>query len=182
MKSEHNWRHWPRASAINFFKLGHREGTRRARGGQEVIVVNWWRIAFLTVEGSSGRDATVETRICATNARTLRPQKKWEHHYQSSDAPVFSPHLCETSFIPHLVAQLWAGRNQGSRWCRWTAHLGDAGSLAYLGRPGFSHGGGIWPPHLKDRSKVWHSRLVVFIILITAGHGEASSVPRFFTP
>lgn len=112
----------------------------------------------------------------------LRPQKKWEHRYQSSDAPVFSPHLCEKSLVPHLVAQLWAGRNQGSRWCRWTARLGDAGSLAYLGRPGFSHQGGIWPPHLKDRSKVWHSSLAVFIILITAGRWEASCVPRFVTP
>lgn len=33
MKSERNWRHRPRAVGINFFKLGHREGTRQARGG-----------------------------------------------------------------------------------------------------------------------------------------------------
>lgn len=77
MKSEHNWRHRPCASAINFFKLGHREGTRRARGGQEVIVVNWWRIAFLlqlqtcpplAAEGGGRRDATVERLgyVCLT--------------------------------------------------------------------------------------------------------------------
>lgn len=160
-------------------------------GGQEVIVVNWWRIAFLlhlqtcpplTAEGSGGRDATVETRICATHTWMSRPAKKWEHHYRSSDPPEFLHHLCETSLVPHLVAQLWAGRNQGSWWCRWTARLGDAGSLAYLGRPGFSHEARIWPPHLKDRSKVWHPGLVVFIVLMRAGHWEASSVPRIFTP
>lgn len=87
MKSEHNWRHRPRASAINFFKLGHREGTRRARGGQEVIVVNWWRIAFLlqlqacsqlSAGGSGGRDATVETPLCAIDTPVLRPQNKAE--------------------------------------------------------------------------------------------------------
>lgn len=33
MKSERNWRHQPRAVGFNFFKLGHREGTRQARGG-----------------------------------------------------------------------------------------------------------------------------------------------------
>lgn len=47
MKSEHNWRHRPRAIAINFFKLDYWEGTRQARGSQEVIVVNWGRNAFL---------------------------------------------------------------------------------------------------------------------------------------
>lgn len=40
---EHNWRHpvlW-KVCVINFFKLGHWEGTRRARRGQEVILVSW---------------------------------------------------------------------------------------------------------------------------------------------
>lgn len=183
MKSEHNWQHWPRASAINFFKLGHREGTRRARGGSRSdcgkLVENCISppAADLPSTHCWGEWNSWDWNLCN---RHSGPQQKWQHHCQSSDPPVFSPHLCEMSLVPHLVAQLQAGKNPGSRWCHWTAHLGDAGNPAHLGRPGFSHGGGIGPPHLKDRSKVWHSRLG-FIILMTAGHWEASTVPRFFT-
>lgn len=63
------------------------------------------------------------------------------------------------------MAQLVAGGNPGSRWSRWPARPADAGSLVYLGNPEFSHGAGIWPPHLKHRSV---QVCGFFLMLITA--------------
>lgn len=165
----------------------------RPEGGQEVIVVNWWRIAFLlqlqtcqalTAEGRGGRDATVETRISATATWEC-----WGHNrnvniiYQRSNALVFQPHHCWTSLLTRLGAQLWTGRSQVPHWHHWTAGLVDAGSLAFLGRPAFSHEGGIWPPHLKDPRKVWAPSLVVSIVMDTAGGGSILPVfaDRCFT-